>query len=208
MAKTANYRVLLLRTGATDWDLNDRVQGSTDLPLSETGGAEAAAAVAKLGRPPLTAVYCAPDEASVSTAEMLAAAAGVKAVPTPDFAEMAFGLWEGILKAELEDRFCRAGRLLSEDPTCVTPPEGECLGDYAERLFAALKKVLAKGRGRRAGTAASRGALIAPPGVGIVLRPVGDAVLRCAMAGLSGAEIPAMLRDKPGPRRDVPVSAA
>jgi|GEM_PF-1107159 len=193
MAKTATHRVLLLRSGATEWDLAGRVQGSTDLPLSELGLSDITRTVQELGHPPLSSVCCASDEASISSAEVLAAAAGVKVVVVPDFQEMAFGLWEGVLKTTLEDRFCRAVRLWGEDPACVTPPEGESLVDFSARLIPALRRVLTKAR------SSGRRSTATLPSVGVVLRPVGEALMRCILSGLPTSEVQAIVRERPAP---------
>lgn len=193
MAKNATHRVLLLRSGATDWDQAGRLQGSTDLPLSAAGRADLAATLQSLGRPPIGSVYCAGDEASVATAQLLAAAAGSRVVTMPELQEMDFGLWEGVLRSELDDRFCRAGRLWGEDPSCVTPPEGEAMDSFVDRLKKGVRRALSKAKG------SGRRSVNATPAVGVVLRPVGDAVARCLLGGVPISELHTILKDRPGP---------
>jgi broad specificity phosphatase PhoE len=107
---------------------------------------------------------------------------------------MRFGLWEGVLWAELEDRFCRAGRIWGENPCCVTPPEGEPFEQFSERLLGALKRAIARTRPRN-----TRRAIQTPAAVGVVLRPVGEALLRCTLAGLPATELRLLLKERPAP---------
>jgi len=151
--------------------------------------------VAGLGQPPLVGVLCGPDEASVATAELLAAASDTRVIPVDDLAEVNFGLWEGMLRTELEGRFCRAGRQWDEDPSCVTPPEGECFDAFADRLLPALKKAIGKAAGRRGGEGMG-----GRSGVGVVLRPVADALVRCVLTGRMSRELCSVVASKPAPQ--------
>lgn len=195
MAKNAGYRILMLRSGSTQWDREARVQGATDLPISEAGEAQVRGEVATLGRPPIAAVICGPDEASVATARILAEAAGVRVNVVPELTEVHLGLWEGILKSELEDRFCRAGRRWDEDPACVTPPEGETLEAFMARLLPALRKALGRIRGRRSATQALAG--VEGTGVGVVLRPFADALVRCVLSGRASTDLCSVVETRP-----------
>ena len=190
MAKIASHRVLLVRSGQTDWDLAGRLQGCTDLPLSPSGRSEVEAEVADFGEVGLSVVLCAPDEASQQTAELWAN--GAKVVVIPGLSEPNVGLWEGILRSELEDRYCRAGRQWGDDPSCVTPPEGESLETAAARLLPALGKALSKVKGRR-------GDVSLPAGVGLVLRPIAQSIVRCSVSDLPSSELCTMIRNRPSP---------
>lgn len=194
MEMNATHRLLVMRSGETDWDAAGRVQGATDLPLAAASIAAVQAAVAGLGRPPIGTVICGPDEASQATAGELAAAAGVKVTVVPELGEMSFGLWEGILRAELDDRFCRAGRQWGDDPSCVTPPEGESLKEFAGRLLPALRRAVSKVRSK-----SGRRAVHPLPAVAVVLRPVGDTLVRSALGKRSLADVPVLLRERPSP---------
>lgn len=184
MAKAALSRLLLVRSGATEWDGAGRVQGATDLPLSPEGEAKVREALAGLGGVGLDRVICAPDEASRQTARLLAGAAGVgRAHVVHELGEMRLGLWEGLRYEDLEARYCRAGRLFLDDPCGVQAPEGEALVAYAERLVRALGKVLGKAKGGSS--------------VGLVLRPIALGVVRCVLNGADISQMWAMVTERP-----------
>jgi broad specificity phosphatase PhoE len=177
MAKDAAIRLLLVRTGPTCWDGGGRLQGSCDLPLSEAGKAEVESFVRTLGKVTLSNVVSAPDEASVETAKVVAAAG--RRIPgkvhaLPELADPHVGLWEGLREEDLEDRYPRAWGQFTDDVQSVTPPEGETIDSLQARLLPALGRVISKARA---------GARIC-----IVLRPFALGVLRCRLKGLPMAE--------------------
>ncbi len=199
MAKIATQRILMLRTGATEWVDAARLQGSTDLPLSPRGVEQIRREVAALGHPPLAAIVCGPDEASTSTAAVLAEVSGAKVIPVQDLDEVHFGLWEGMLRSELEERFCRAGKQWDDDPASVVPPEGESLDVFALRLLPALRRAIGKLGGRRGATSVSRMGGTGE-GVGVVLRPIADALVRCVLAGRPSNELCSAIETRPQPQ--------
>lgn len=200
MAKIATQRILMLRTGATEWVDSGRLQGATDLPLSVRGVQQIRGEVAALGHPPLTAIVCGPDEASAATAEVLAEVSGAKVVAVRELEEVNFGLWEGMLRSELEERFCRAGKQWDDDPASVVPPEGESLDVFALRLLPALRRAITKLGGRRGASTVSRLGGVGGEGVGIVLRPIADALVRCVLAGRPSNELCSVIETRPQPQ--------
>lgn len=177
MAKDAGIRLLLVRSGPTAWDAGGRLQGAADLPLSETGRTETETFVRSLGRVTLATVYCAPDEASIETAKLIAGSgrrlAG-RVLALPELADPHVGLWEGLRQDELEERYPRAWGQFVEDACCVTPPEGETIESLHARLMPVLARAVARAR------AGSR--------VCVVLRPLALGVLRCRLNGLPLSE--------------------
>jgi broad specificity phosphatase PhoE len=183
MAKALAKRLLVMRSGLTDWDAAGRVQGSTDLPICSAGHASVLEALEHAGKAELTAVITAPDEASRETARVVADRLGGKIVVVQELSEMALGLWEGMRYEDLERRFCRAGRLFLEDPCGVTAPEGEALDEYSVRFMKALRKAVGK---CRLGTSAA-----------VVLRPIGLGVARCALNDVDLGQLWSMVTERP-----------
>lgn len=187
MGKVDSKKLLVIRSGETEWDAAGRVQGRVDLPICPTGSSRVVADVAKLGglssTTNLTTVFAAPDEASRETARVLVESTGARLVVIPELRDVGLGLWEGMLYQELERRFCRAGRLFLEDPRGITAPDGEALAEYAQRLDKTLIKLVRK---VKAGTAA-----------GLVLRPIALGLVRCALNEADVREMWSMVTDRP-----------
>lgn len=181
MSKHSNIRVLLVRTGETEWERDGRIAGHSDVPLSEGGKRAAAELARQFEGTHLAVVYCGPDEASIATAGELAKATGARVKPVPCLAEINYGLWEGLLERELEEKCPTAYRQWQEDPSVVQVPEGEMLEDAQERLLTGLSKSLEKNR---------------PEGhaVAFVLRPVALGLVACAINGVPSRNLWSMMK--------------
>lgn len=101
----------LVRHGETDWNLQRRIQGSTDVPLNDTGRAQAAAAGALLARREWHAVISSPLSRAFETASIIAAAIsqgsttlGGGITPTVNMAlvERNYGAAEGMTDKQIE----------------------------------------------------------------------------------------------------------
>ena len=91
----------LVRHGQTDWNLSRRIQGSTDIPLNETGRADAHAAADHLADGIHHVVYSSPLVRARETAEIIAERLGLPlAPPESGLREREFGEGEGMLVEE------------------------------------------------------------------------------------------------------------
>jgi probable phosphoglycerate mutase len=136
-------RLILWRHGQTAWNAEDRIQGQTDVELSERGFAEAAAVAPKLAalRPDLLA---ASDlRRAADTAAQLAAVTGLPVTLDTRLRERNFGDWQGHTLAEVQERWpvafdrWRAGLPVGESGV-------EDLEDLAKRVAAALQELVAR----------------------------------------------------------------
>ena len=101
-------QVVLIRTGATVYDEQNRVQGILDIPLSARGEAEVAELAEKLAEPlagvELAALYCGPGESTLQTAEVIGKALGLRPKRVDELRNLDQGLWQGLQVDEIKRR--------------------------------------------------------------------------------------------------------
>jgi ribonuclease H / adenosylcobalamin/alpha-ribazole phosphatase len=134
---------LLLRHGETALSTERRFAGRGDIPLTEAGRAQAAAAAARLAaRGGIDLIVTSPLARARATAEAVATATGAPLVADDDLAETDFGKWEGLTFAEASERWPgeASAWLGSAD---VAPPGGESFATVGQRVNAALDRLLA-----------------------------------------------------------------
>lgn len=96
----------LVRHGETDWNLARRIQGSTDIPLNETGRVQAQRAGALLARRSWDGIASSPLSRAYETAEIIGAAVGITEIEVlDDLVERAYGKAEGLMDREISRRF-------------------------------------------------------------------------------------------------------
>ena len=130
-------KVCFLRHGPTEWNAQGRVQGHTDIPLSQEGLAK----MRSLAPPPpfhQAAVYCSPLLRARQTAEAMGLS-----TPILDarLMEQNWGRWEGLSKPDIlardgADAFARAGLAAA-----FHPPGGESTQALHDRVAACLRDI-------------------------------------------------------------------
>ncbi|MEV4257052.1 histidine phosphatase family protein [Spirillospora sp. NPDC049652] len=126
-------RLLLWRHGQTTWNVERRFQGKTDIPLDETGVAQARRAARLLGALKPTAIVSSPLVRARDTAQSLADLTGLQVGLDPELIERDGGEWEGLNDREIRERYPRE-RLRWE------PPGGETSPQVAKRVGMALER--------------------------------------------------------------------
>lgn len=96
----------LVRHGETDWNSQRRIQGTTDIPLNDTGREQAARTGRLLARRDWNAVIASPLSRAFETASIIAAELGLPE-PTADdrLVERNYGEAEGLDFAEMQRLF-------------------------------------------------------------------------------------------------------
>jgi len=147
--------LILIRSGATAYDLQGRIRGSLDIPLSGEGVEEAgrvAAATAAL-RP--VALYVSESGCAVETGRIVGAACGLAPRRVANLRNLDQGLWQGLLVDDIRRKQPRLYRQWQDNPWAVSPPEGELLDEACERVATALERICRR-------HAAGRVALVVP----------------------------------------------
>jgi broad specificity phosphatase PhoE len=95
-----NTELIIFRHGQTDWNREHRSMGKTDIPLNETGRAQARFLAQRLSDIPLDAVYTSPLLRASETAQEVAKPHWLIPKLLPWLGEMDLGVFEGKRKEE------------------------------------------------------------------------------------------------------------
>jgi len=121
-----------------------RFIGSTDLPLSAAGRAQAGALAAALAPARPRAVFASPLARAQDTAQPLAAALGLPVRALPGLAEINLGAWEDQPREAVRAADPAAYAARGRDFAHFRPPGGESFAQVQARALAALD-ILARG---------------------------------------------------------------
>lgn len=137
--------IYLVRPGQTDFDVQHRLQGAIDLPLTEQGNQEVNALVDEVRNSRIDRIYSSPSEPALSTAKRIAdqLALPLKVLKTLENVDL--GLWQGLCVKEVRSKQPRVFKQWEDSPSTVCPPQGEDGKEACERVAEALRKPLKKG---------------------------------------------------------------
>jgi probable phosphoglycerate mutase len=138
----ARRRIVFWRHGRTAWNLENRFQGATDVPLDEVGLAQAVSAAPALVRMKPSAIVSSDLDRAMATARVLADLTGLPVLAEPDLRETNGGQWQGLTRDEIlahhHDLFM--GWVAGHD---VRPPGGESRSEVVARVMGAVDRHLA-----------------------------------------------------------------
>jgi probable phosphoglycerate mutase len=157
---------VLWRHGQTVWNAERRFQGQSDIPLDETGQAQAERAARLLAglRPDM--IVSSDLSRAAGTAAALARLTGLEVTLDKDLRERHGGCWEGLTDTEIRARY-------PVEHANWDPPDGEPTSVVAERVAGALHRI-----------AATAGELGMTAGLAVVVSH--GAALRLGMSRLLG----------------------
>jgi probable phosphoglycerate mutase len=139
------YTALVIRPGETEFDREERIQGSLDLPLTAHGRAQVQRIIEQLREHRPDVLLTSPSEPARSTAEMISEALGIPLRELDGLCNMDQGLWQGMLLCDLRRKHPRVYRQWEDSPESVCPPAGETCDEAAGRVERALRKPMRKG---------------------------------------------------------------
>jgi len=98
--KPIGTRICIIRHGETEWNVEKRIQGHTDVPLNETGRAQALAMAFNAAHQRFAAIYSSDLARTVETAQVLAQREDLAVTLLPQLRERHYGLFQGITADE------------------------------------------------------------------------------------------------------------
>ena len=140
-------RVYLVRHGATQLTAENRFAGAVGVDLSDEGRAQVRRLADRLAGDDIGAVYASPLSRTLETAAILAAPHGLAPVPEDGLREIGHGHWEGLTRAEVEERFPGEYESWEQDPFTFAPEGGETGLAVLARALPVLRRIVVRHEG-------------------------------------------------------------
>lgn len=105
MPSARTTRLYLVRHGETDWNREQRLQGTRDVPLNSVGAAQARRLAHAFGPIPIACIVTSPLKRASATAVILARARACRVATDARLREIDHGAWSGRTLPDLGCRF-------------------------------------------------------------------------------------------------------
>lgn len=138
-------RIYVIRHGQTEWNAIGRWQGTLHVTLNETGREQAAQLAAYYQNTPISAVYSSDLARAFETAQALAAARGLEAIPDERLREVHLGALQGLTRDEIIAQYRQDWDEMHVNYFEWLPPGGgETRRQVQTRMFEALNDIAAR----------------------------------------------------------------
>lgn len=145
--------ILLIRHGETAWNAIRRLQGHLDIPLNAEGERQAAALGRALADEALDAIFSSDLQRARQTAQAIAAPRGMSVQIDCGLRERCYGAFEGMLYAEISQRYPEAHVAWQARDIDARFPEGvhvaETLREFSQRAVGTIQRLAGAGAYRK-----------------------------------------------------------
>lgn len=141
--------IYLTRHGQTEWNIEKRLQGRGNSPLTQAGIERAEELRERIEALPIDVIYSSPIERALHTAKILKGHKEVEIKLHDGLMEMCFGDYEGRRTDEVmkENPEWDINRIMCGDIT-LCAPNGESLESVRERVQEAMNEIIADNQGK------------------------------------------------------------
>ncbi len=137
-------KLILVRHGETDWNLQNRVQGRSDTELNALGRRQAEAVAQALLSEEIEAIYSSPLKRAMATARAIAHFHLAEVVLVDDLKELDVGELDGLTFTEMRERYAEFLRMWTEDIAGQIFPGGSCIRDLQGTACASIERMAAR----------------------------------------------------------------
>lgn len=152
-------RLVAIRHGETAWNRDTRIQGHTDIPLSDHGHWQAQQMASALKDEGIEAIYTSDLTRAMQTAQALADVLHVPLVHDVGLRERHFGRFEGLTHDDIMTRHPEEGRRWRQREPGYAPDGGESLAVFYQRVVDTAGALADKHRGQTVALVAHGGVL-------------------------------------------------
>ncbi|WP_354635177.1 histidine phosphatase family protein [Planktothricoides raciborskii] len=134
-------KMIIVRHGEAEWNLQDRAMGQLDSPLTPKGIRQAYALGDRLRRLSFTTLYSSDLGRAAETANIIASICDKKVIFNSELREWNFGIFQGLTLPEMHEKFPQERQDYERNVFEYLIPEGESLRQLRQRSFRVLTAI-------------------------------------------------------------------
>jgi broad specificity phosphatase PhoE len=135
-------KLILVRHGETLWNRENRIQGHTDVELSDYGRMQVEKLALSMVKDKIDAIYSSPLKRAYDTAQAIARFHRLDIKVEGDLQELNHGDFESLTIQELKESHGDFVRQWFEDPASVVMPNGESLPQVQKRVWEVIRMIV------------------------------------------------------------------
>ena len=144
-----NTVIYLTRHGQTLWNIEKRLQGRGNSPLTGEGIERAKELRDRIKDIHIDVIYSSPIERALTTANIIKGDKSIEVITDDGLMEMCFGDYEGKITDEvMKENPNWDISLIMKGNTELTAPNGENLAEVRDRVARSMNKIIEKNRGK------------------------------------------------------------
>ena len=136
--------LIIVRHGETEWNAEGRIQGHTDIGLSENGAQQARSLGQRLADRQIDVAYSSDLKRTSETARLALGHRNVVLNETPRLREYHKGIFEGMTLTEIQTQFPDEYPKYLEKDLSYAPEGGETTRDVSTRMASIFQEIKAK----------------------------------------------------------------
>lgn len=133
--------IYITRHGETEWNAAGRIQGHTDVPLSDRGREQAGMLARRLAPAPIDAVYSSDLARAAETAKVALGERDIPITFTEQLREYNKGVFEGLTEAEYREKYPDLYEPSLANDLDFAPPGGETIRETSIRLAGIVQQI-------------------------------------------------------------------
>jgi len=137
-------RLVLIRHGETDWNIQKRYQGRSDTELNETGINQVQQLAQGLKEEKIEVIYTSDLTRAYQTAVIIADGRKIPIHKLPGLRECSFGIWEGKTYEEMQEQLPEEVARIKGDPVTEIRTGGENREQLSTRVTTAIQQIIAQ----------------------------------------------------------------
>ncbi len=135
-------RILLVRHGQTDWNVDGRWQGALPIELNQAGWAQARALASHLRERPISMIYSSDLPRALQTATAVCEIFGLQPKQDERWREFNLGIFQGLTREQIQMTYPDEWRQFRENYWEYVVPGGESRRLFQSRLYAAWREIV------------------------------------------------------------------
>ncbi|MDE0822471.1 MAG: histidine phosphatase family protein [Dehalococcoidia bacterium] len=135
--------LLIVRHGETEWNAEGRIQGHTDIGLSEKGAEQARSLGQRLADRQIDVAYSSDLKRTSETAKLALGGRDITLNETPRLREYNKGIFEGMTLSEIQEKFPAEYPKYLEKDLSYAPEGGETTRDVSTRMASIFSEIKA-----------------------------------------------------------------